>query len=481
MSGTFHGVLNACLAAQKFYVDVYLRVYDLDLAVYGTGNLLFSVISTADTVVGAWIVDSFAHDTSRSSIIGVSGCLFAVGFLSPFFRWQETRGGLWDGAHFVLSMSLYDSLFSFTSILLGSIVTDDHTMSDNERIRFMASGKVVNLVASFVVARIGLEVFSDDDMSSFRIFVVIICLLACGLFSVAQWMMKPDVVVSISWKSFSYQRRHVRKVSPDASSSTRRQPDRSKRKLHLKQVLRDLWMHDNFRAWIGMEMLLECQVSFLSSFLKTFVDRLVVDAGGSREACDWLLSLLNPMKQIAAIFCYVPIRRMGYRKVYTWMLCCNLMLSALCLAIGSPSRPYLIIAFLLIHSVMTGAVQSAGFHLAMSDMVLEMKRKHALDGRFDEPSLAGLFMGANALLCKPMESLLPIVAAFFLEETDFSNNEQSEDARTVLFYLLVVPPLVFSCLQLLSWRTYNLFPERTDRMRADLSRLLTASESHLEA
>ena len=117
----------------------------------------------------------------------------------------------------------------------------------------------------------------------------------------------------------------------------------------------------------------------------------------------------------------------------------------------------------------------------MSDMVLEMKRKHALDGRFDEPSLAGLFMGANALLCKPMESVLPIVAAFFLEETDFSNNEQSEDARMVLFYLLVVPPLVFSWLQLLSWRKYNLFPERTDRMREELNRLLIASESHFEA
>jgi len=461
-----------------FYVDVFLRVYDLSLSIYATGNLIFSFVTTANTVVGAWIVDAFAHESSRSSIIGVSGCLFAFCFLSPFFRWQSSRGGLWDGTHFVLSMSLYDSLFSFTSILLGSIVTDDHTMSDHERIRFMASGKVVNLVASFVVARIGLEVFSDDDMSSFRIFIVIICLLVCGLFSIAQLMVNQEV--TISWNTLSYRKAKIRKTTPTAGSM-RRQTEKSKRKLRLKQVLHDFWMHENFRAWICMEMLLECQNSFVSSFLKTFVDRLVVDAGGSREACDWLLSLLSPMKQIAAILCYVPIQRRGYRKVYMWMFVANLSISVLCLAVASPSKPYLIISFLLIYTVLTGAVHSAGFHLAMSDMVLEMKRKHAIDGRFDEPSLAGLFMGANALLCKPMESLLPIVAAFFLETTDFSSNEQSEDARWVLFYLLVVPPLLFSCLQLLSWRTYNLYPERTDRMREELDILLLASEDHLEA
>ena len=331
----------------------------------------------------------------------------------------------------------------------------------------MVVGKIVNLVASFLVARVGLGVFSKDNMAPFRAFVVVISLIVCGLFTVAQWMMTPGDVV-ISWKTCRFRRQRVA-TDDDASGKP------TKRKLRLKQVVRDFWSHDNFRAWIGMEMLLECQNNFVNSFLKTFIDRLVVDSGLSREACDWLLSLLHPIKQIAGILCYVPIRRMGYRKVYNWMFWSNLILSVLCLAIASPSRPYLIIAFLLVHTVLTGAVQSAGFHLAMSDMVLEMKRKHALEGRFDEPSLAGLFMGANALLCKPMESVLPIVAAFFLGKTDFSSNEQSEDARRVLFYLMVVPPLLFSCLQLLSWRTYNLHSERTDSMREELEEL-TASD-----
>jgi hypothetical protein len=408
------------------------------------------------------MVDVFASKSSRSSIIGLSGCVFALCFLSPFFRWK-TESNFSAGAHFVTSMSLYDTMYSFVCILMGSVITDNHNMSDHDRVKFLASGKVVNLFASFLVARVGLGIFAKDNMAAFRTFVIFIAVIVSVLFAIAQWMMTPEVI--ISWKTCQY-RRNVLRTSHEDSCS--RPP---KRKLRLRQVVQDFWTHGNFRAWIGMEMLLECQHHFVSSFMKTFIDRLAVEAGVPRESCDWFLSLLRPIQGIAGILCYIPIQRIGYHKVYAWMFRANLALSSMCLTFASPSHPYLIILFLLIHTVMTGAVQSAGFHLAMSDMVLEMKRRHALEGRFDEPSLAGLFMGANALLCKPMESVLPIVAAFFLGRTDFSSNEKSEDARWVLFYLMGIPVLLFSCLQLLSWRKYNLHSDRTDRMRQELEKL----------
>mmetsp|Transcript_26377 Transcript_26377/g.49224 ORF Transcript_26377/g.49224 Transcript_26377/m.49224 type:complete len:111 (+) Transcript_26377:289-621(+) len=93
----------------------------------------------------------------------------------------------------------------------------------------------------------------------------------------------------------------------------------------------------------------------------------------------------------------------------------------------------------------------------MSDMVLEMKKMHALDGRYDEPSLAGLFMGVNALFCKPAESILPVVAASTLDTLDLTS-EGDEDVQRVLFRLLVIPPLVFSLVQWMSWRRFTLTP-----------------------
>jgi Na+/melibiose symporter-like transporter len=108
----------------------------------------------------------------------------------------------------------------------------------------------------------------------------------------------------------------------------------------------------------------------------------------------------------------------------------------------------------------------------MSDMVLEMKKMHALDGRYDEPSLAALFMGVNALFCKPAESLLPFVAGNMLENLDLTA-EGDENVQRVLFKLLVIPPLLFSFVEWLSWRRFTLTPAETSQMREDLRILET--------
>jgi hypothetical protein len=103
----------------------------------------------------------------------------------------------------------------------------------------------------------------------------------------------------------------------------------------------------------------------------------------------------------------------------------------------------------------------------MSDMVLEMKKMHALEGRYDEPSLAGLFMGVNALFCKPAESFLPVVAGNMLDTLDLTS-EGDENVQRVLFKLLVIPPLVFSIVEWMSWERFTLTPAETSQMREDL-------------
>jgi hypothetical protein len=69
-------------------------------------------------------------------------------------------------------MCLYDTMCSFTTILLGSLVTDSHHMNDPERVRFMASGQIANLVAAFAVAQIGLEVLTKRTWHIFEHFYV---------------------------------------------------------------------------------------------------------------------------------------------------------------------------------------------------------------------------------------------------------------------------------------------------------------------
>jgi hypothetical protein len=377
---------------------------------------------------------------------------------APFFRWNDpSTVEFYDEAHFILSMSMFDTLNSFTAILLGSLVTDNHHMTDQERVNFMASGKILNLLTAFVVARIGLHIFDEEDMHDFRVFLVVLAAVVGMLFLIAQIMTHFQIIVR--WKSTSIRFLDFGKRQDEAPKTSG--------KLIIRQVVQDFWRHRNFWAWIGMELFLESQNSFSNAFLKTFVDRLVHDEGVSRDWCDWLLSIIRPVGLVCGILCYIPIRRLGYRKVYPILFATNIVLCLAMLFGANHKSTNAIIAFLVVYPAITDAVAAAGFHLVMSDMVLEMKKMHALDGRQDEPSLAGLFMGFNALFCKPAESILPVVAANMLDTLDLTV-EGSADLQRVLFKLLVIPPLVFSFIEWMSWSRFTLTPSETSQMRDDL-------------
>jgi len=149
--------------------------------------------------------------------------------------------------------------------------------------------------------------------------------------------------------------------------------------------------------------------------------------------------------------------------------------------------------FLFSSSVLMNAMASSGFVLAMCDMVLEMKHTHLIvQDRKNAPSLAGMFMGVNALFCKPAESVLPIMAASFLSigsdsggdgtvdgdmnvndsgdeaDADYEENGSDDYDRFILYRLLVFPPLICSIIQLIVWSRYSLVPAKTKQLRNDM-------------
>ena len=409
--------LNVAGAAQAllttifrlFHVDVFLQSYKLPLESYSSGTFVVSVVTTISSVVGSWMVDTTATKRDRTESVGQTGFYFVACFLTPFYGFHSQ----WGTLHFILTVSLYQTLYSYTAILLGSIVTDSHTMTQQQRVAFMASGKAVNLLLSFVVGRIALMTFQEDNLHSFRVFLVILAGVTLFLFALADSMIRGTFL----WQ-YLRSLRHLNAVKTifslftrndssgtttntvtDADFSTNSvKSDRPKKRLRWRRIVADFAKHHNFRVWVVMEMLLHSQITFNANFLKTFVDHLLVEEFG-RETSDWVLSFVGPMSQFVTIIAYIPIQRWGYPRVYLILFVSNFFLSNILLWFAGATSSYMICAFLMVYSISTRAVQSAGFHLAMADMVLETKRKHARDGRYDEPSVAGLFMGANALLC----------------------------------------------------------------------------------
>ena len=64
-----------------FHVDVFLRVYRLPLQTYSTGNVIITLVNTANSLVGAYLLDAAATKMNRSDLIGISGSVLAVCFL----------------------------------------------------------------------------------------------------------------------------------------------------------------------------------------------------------------------------------------------------------------------------------------------------------------------------------------------------------------------------------------------------------------
>lgn len=518
-----------------FYVDCFLRAYKLPMRVFGIGSAIFAVINTANDVAGAYLLDYYAskNGKKREDLVGLSGCLFAVSFLGPFFRWaprssgngHETRDAFWDGLHFVGSLSIYDTMFSFNCILQGSIVSDNHSMTENQRIGFFALRDLVGIVAPLVVTKVGLSLFDVSDLRMFRIFAVVLVVVSSLLSGWGQTLIHHD---GINRKSSTHKKRkffpnilqpsesssgyskvelkasckgaaettNVSGSAPSANITTVEgvgssdngncNSSNSNSTLGFWRVVSDFASHPNFRYWIGMEMLMEGQNTFMGNFQKTFVDQLLRrEEGGSNdtdgwtdEACDWMLALLDPATQIVGLLLFLPIRRYGYARLYNFVFVTNALIAmGLLLSNGldnaNNNNTLPIAAFLCLSIVISNAMAGAGFGLAMCDMVLEMKHSHIVQqGRTNPPSLAGLFMGANALFCKPAESVLPILAASFLGENYNSASDNnvgaSEEVKIVLYRLLVFPPLVCSVLQVALWSRYSLVPETTDRLRKEL-------------
>lgn len=265
-----------------FHVDTFLRAYELPLKVYGIGHAVFAFINTANDVVAAWWVDWYSNQTNRKrhELVGATGCLFALSFLAPFFRWGPHQGSdFWDGLHFVGSLSLYDTFFGFNCILGSSIVTDNHNMSDNDRIAFFATRRIVSMVAPVVVAKVGLSLFDVHNLAPFRVFAVVIAVVASVLSIGAQKLINlyKEESAPISYSKLD-------ETETDSSSEFTAEeedsvPEATNSTLNFWQVAKDFASHPNFRWWILMEMLMEGELGrtllcFQLGVIPQFVTRI---------------------------------------------------------------------------------------------------------------------------------------------------------------------------------------------------------------
>ncbi|KAF0746518.1 hypothetical protein AaE_008095, partial [Aphanomyces astaci] len=111
-----------------FHVETFLTDYKLDLSSYATGHVIYAVINTLNDIVGAVLLDSLALTRGRAWLLQCGGILWSLSFLLPWYPWPA-----YPAVHFVVSLSCYDTMYSFCAIAGGSLLTE-MDISDSQRI-----------------------------------------------------------------------------------------------------------------------------------------------------------------------------------------------------------------------------------------------------------------------------------------------------------------------------------------------------------
>lgn len=407
---------------------------------------------TIASLSGAWWFDQQTttnNNYKRSDWIGAAGMVLTAALVVSCFVLADTE---W----------LYEACFAIFTIVLASTATDDHRMSYNTRAWFQMSSEIWNWLSTLAVMVVSI-LFLDNDRNSegsstmltdqwIMLFIVV---FALTLFVAAQNMILGLPLLSV--KSIIPKRKKVH--DEDVA-------DPKQVRLQRSPAIREILQSPSFRAWIGMEMLLEAQVLFQTAFLPTFLQRLIEqDERGS--GTEWLEPATKPVRQLVGILFYLPLRRFGYIRIYTFLFLANLTASLLVMNFGDYTSTKLIYPLLFAFPIISGAVLNCGFQFVMADMALEIKHKRATRGNV-EPSVAALLLGLNALFCKPMKHVFVIAAKTVLHRSG---------SRVNAFLLLISIPMVCSLLQLFFWSGYGLTPRRVLSMREELQRAFERLES----
>jgi hypothetical protein len=422
-------------------------------------GLVRMIVKTVSSVLGGYWMDSVAakRRCNRSFHVGWLGLLLSMILALQILLTVSSSSTMASTTTYY-----FDACYTINVMLLMSTVTDDSTMSYPGRVWFLASSRMVNLFVYYVT--LGLLWITKPHA---RVMKLVVVGLACPLFVVAQNMIVGSKsVLSTRTLSPEKAKKHVENDEPQRDNP-KNEYSHPTRYLTWRYIVYQISRSQNFRAWIGMDIILVGQVTAHLVLLRFVAYELGVMTDAP-NLVKWMLSSMDSLKQISLIVAFLPMRINGCAKTYEFIFYMNLVASIFMMLFANASNTYMIGVWLFSYPILTWGVRSAGFQLAMADLAMDVKHQQLLDGRMEEPSLAAMLIAANALFCKPIEFLFTNALA--------RAAQQRAEEKEQLLHLFVVIPLICSCLQLLFWKHYDLTPRRTTAIREDLKRKLTATQ-----
>jgi len=452
--------------------DLFLNVYHMPRAyVYG-GELWILIFSSVNEPLFGYIMAASRGYRRHLSAISVGGALLALASCLPYFPlWSVQSSTFALGAHFVVSVYLYDALLAYVSLAHASLLADITSVpAERERCNLYSSVMGALGCSCVFVAQL---CWHGNDLQQFRFFVVALALCAMVAFVAASKLCERATGVSKKRDDLLSSGANGVVVNYGEFSSSGRLPIR----LFLRQVRKqtNLWLFSG----INFIQVLNCH--FNSNFLPIFVRAFCAFAPPVVGSLVLGLSASLPHATVALLTGVVARKSAVF--VVRVIIAVRLALAAACLlalrplataivAAGDaapPAAPNLLAlslgaAFFLVMNKMLGEAVCRHSNLILSDVIDE---DAVCNGRRGTEST--LIHGLSFFVSKPGQSIAPMLAMAILGDAP----ADSDLYRWRLFYMMCCVPLACTLVQTVLWLRYDLVGARLAAVRKrTTSRLL---------
>uniref|UniRef100_A0A915JRY2 Uncharacterized protein n=1 Tax=Romanomermis culicivorax TaxID=13658 RepID=A0A915JRY2_ROMCU len=399
-----------------YYVKIFLENYRLERGWFNLGQVCFTIWNAlGEPIFGCW--QNAKNDDQkrwwhqRRKVILYVGPFYALSFLTPWFTWRTTTGvdrAAWIvGAHFLTSLFIYDTLFSF--IVIGWCSLFIETITEHEkRIRAVKYVQVANIIGANSLPVF--EKISDSltNMTAFRICAVVVALIAVVCFFITGKFTKDGKLSSIE--------------VPDDTIGN------SNIRISL-QILKDR----DFLAFVFMNFLTVVRTTIHANFTAVFTERLIPQKIFPKGS--WMIStfygILSTLPQIL-VFVWSPVaNRCGTYKIFKISFACSAIFAAIMGIIGS-SYPISIIIFMIID-----APDLLFYRICIDSIapLIPILNADVIDSDFEKHKrkfkASSIFFGLNAMITKPAVSLAPLFIVFVLNQFNYDRLNSAENYHTV--------------------------------------------------
>ncbi|CAM9856807.1 unnamed protein product [Scytosiphon promiscuus] len=503
-----------CTLFSLYVTPVFTSVYQIDDRHFYASHVVFAIWNAINDPAFAWLIDNTTRSGAdrRLPAIKYGGPMWCLAFLIPWWPWSSEPGSVLVGAHFCVSICMFDSFLTYVLLVHCALLADlttDNTMRNN----YNNVGSLLG-VAGGAAGAVSYYLYDEKDMRPFQTFCVGAAAVSCLGFWWTGTRLDVGRLDILKGKARSYCSPFVRResvgeshandfpkpidpffrcplltvffhptISPTRSPRTKhhagpgtrrpaqtqstpflvargeKKPRQKRRRRSFREELsfcgfmKQLSSHGNFWLYVSMNFVENFNGLFDQSFF-VFLDTKLFGPAVPRTAHGVFTALCLYAPKLMTQVLTPVADRFGTYKLIMGAAAFKLVAGMLMFVVGRRAWPVWMLLFLGNRLAST----AWGFYnLSFSDVIDE----DTLRNKRPE-SMSVSVHGVQALFVKPAQSLAPILGMAFLPDgalkTDLMDmtSAQAKNVQQAAFTLMWAVPAGCGFVQVLIWRAYRL-------------------------